>query len=562
MIHVGYAVGTGATVAIPLAHLAVTGQTQSSGKTTTLEALVARSARPAIAFVTKRGEGSFSVGRRVQPYFRDRADWVFVDRLLEAALQEKNKYLRQWLIPICRTTKTLGEVHQRVRQAMEKATGKTLGAYVQLDAYLELIVPEIARAQLADRLDVVGPGLNVMDVSAYARPMQMLFVQSAIDWVNEREHGVTVIVPEAWEFIPQGKGSPVKASAETLVRKGAGIGNLMWTDSQDMAGVDNIVLRGSTVWLIGVQREANEIKRALANIPAGVAKPKAADVALLELGQFFVCYGRTCVRTYVQPAWMSADAARAIATGKASVPAVRPRTFFLNEQHQIPATPVKEDPSMCQEHQRLAVRVGELEKMVASRDSLIAEGKKIVEQQTQQLDGVLTLRNALRMLGVGNGGSAGVAPEIDIDDLAARVAARMPAGGQVVQVMPLEQLQRDFLVAAQDRLVAKVDALAPLEKASLKALIALGRRVPKAEVARALGRATAGESMQNLSKAIDAVCALGLADNDIKTRHGVAAIVREGIAAELATWTTSPEDIDAVYQRIVYAIATPGAAAA
>jgi hypothetical protein len=37
-IHLGYEIGTGEPVSIPLQHLAVTGQTQRSGKTTALEA--------------------------------------------------------------------------------------------------------------------------------------------------------------------------------------------------------------------------------------------------------------------------------------------------------------------------------------------------------------------------------------------------------------------------------------------------------------------------------------------------------------------------------------------
>jgi hypothetical protein len=57
------------------------------------------------------------------------------------------------------------------------------------------------------------------------------------------------------------------------------------------------------VWLIGVQREANEIKRNLANIPAGIKKPSAADIAGLKRGQFYACWGDHAVKTYVQPVW-------------------------------------------------------------------------------------------------------------------------------------------------------------------------------------------------------------------------------------------------------------------
>ncbi len=339
-VHLGYEVGTGAAVEVPLFHLAVTGQTQHSGKTTTLEALVARSGVTALTFVTKRGEGSFASGRRIAPYFRDRADWQFVTSILDATLQEKNKFLRPTIMRICRNTKTLKDVHEAVRGALtgtKKMRGWDSDIYTQLDEYLNLIVPEIARAKLSTTLDL-QPGLNVMDVTNFAMPMQMLFIQSAIDWVNETCDHTVVVIPEAWEFIPEGKGSPVKASATVLVRKGGGIGNFIWVDSQDMAGVDKVILRGCTVWLIGVQREANEIKRALSNIPASIKRPTAAQLATLDRGQFYACFGQHVIKTYVQPAWMSEAVAMSIATGQASIETASPPPT------PIPvAAPIQED---------------------------------------------------------------------------------------------------------------------------------------------------------------------------------------------------------------------------
>ena len=344
-VHLGYEIGSGAAFAVPMLNLAITGQTQESGKTTTLEALATRSGARVLTFVTKRGEGSFANGRRIQPYFHERADWQFVDALIEAALNEKNKYLRQFLIPICRTTQTLKEVQDAIRKGLKKASGNKYGAFVQLDAYLDLIVPDIARARLAPALDL-QPGLNVMDVSDFSTPMQMLFVQSALDWINERERNTVVVIPEAWEFIPEGKGSPVKSSAVTLVRKGSGIGNHIWVDSQDMAGVDKTILRGCPVWLIGVQREINEVKRNIANIPPPTGKPKPSDVQMLERGQFFACFGKTLAKVYVQPAWMDNATAFAVATGDQAVPAP-PRSKadrFADkaiEQFSTPLDPIK-----------------------------------------------------------------------------------------------------------------------------------------------------------------------------------------------------------------------------
>lgn len=322
-ILLGYEIRTGQSISIPLRHLAVTGQTQESGKTTTLEALVSRAQKPAIAFVTKRGERSFSTGHRVPPYFRDRADWQFVCSIIDATLQEKNKFLRPWIMRICRTTHTLADVQREVRAALTKAKGINESVYTQLDAYLDLIIPEISRIPMAQGIKLV-PGLNVMDVSGFATPMQMLFVQSAIDWINAHERDTIVIVPEAWEFVPEGRSSPVKASAVSLVRKGAGIGNFIWVDSQDMAGVDKTILRGCTVWVIGVQREANEIKRNLNNIPAGIQRPNAADIARLDKGQFYACWKDRTAKVYVAPSWMEPREAWNIATGRSKVEDFRP----------------------------------------------------------------------------------------------------------------------------------------------------------------------------------------------------------------------------------------------
>ena len=128
----------------------------------------------------------------------------------------------------------------------------------------------------------------------------------------------------------------MKNSAETLVRKGSVLGNHIWVDSQDMAGVDKTILRGCPVWLIGVQREANEIERNIKNIPAGIARPKPADIAQLERGQFFVCFGRTVRKVYVQPVWMEPGEAIAIARGTVDVGSVSPPA---RKKHAAPAAP-------------------------------------------------------------------------------------------------------------------------------------------------------------------------------------------------------------------------------
>lgn len=316
-IHLGFEVGSGAPVAIPCRHMVVTGQTQEAGKTTTLEALISRSGLPAVAFVTKRGEQSFASGRRIQPYFRERADWQFVASVLEATMRERLKFERAWIMRASKGAKTLADVHGNVKVLMRTAKGLSGDVYLTLDAYLEIVVPRVAAVRFADTVDL-KPGLNVLDLSdrdTFPAELQSLVMRSVLEWVYEKRDGTITIIPEAWEFIPQGRGSPVKLGAVELIRKGAGLRNYVWLDSQDIGGIDKEILRSCPVWLLGVQREANEIARTLDNIPAGIAKPKPADLATLEKGQFYACWGKHVVKTYVQPAWMEEAEARAIATG-------------------------------------------------------------------------------------------------------------------------------------------------------------------------------------------------------------------------------------------------------
>jgi hypothetical protein len=321
-ILLGYEVGTGKEVRIPYAHTVVCGQTQASGKTTTLEGLLSRTGdrpRPALAFLTKRAESAFVDARRIPPYFRDRADWQFVESILEAMMRERMKYERQWIIRVCQGATSLEQVAKNVDVALhgdgskhkKAATGFAAGMYLQLSEYFKLLMPELKRLKLdmathGSKL-VLDPGLNVMDLSEYSTEMQSLAIASTMEEVYRLRYVITVI-PEAWEFLPQSRNTPVKMAGEALIRKGAAAHNFMWLDSQDITGVDKRVLKQVGVWILGVQREVNEVEHTLSQM--GVPKklkPQPEDVMQLRRGQFFVCFEDVMKRVYVLPRWMPAD---------------------------------------------------------------------------------------------------------------------------------------------------------------------------------------------------------------------------------------------------------------
>lgn len=551
-VHLGFEVGNGNPVEIPLRHLAVTGQTQEAGKTTTLEGLIERSGCRAVAFTTKRGEGSFRNSRTIPPYFEEQADWQYVASILEASRGERMKFERSWIIRASKGARTLADVQRNVRKALETAKGISGDVYLCLDAYLDAVVPQIARVKWSSTLELAD-GVNVMDLSGITVEMQHLVIRSTITRVLNTEAGVVVVVPEAWKFIPQGRGTPVKLAAEAFIRQGAALGNYLWLDSQDLGGIEKAILRSVSVWLLGVQREANEIKRTLDNIP-NAPKPKPTDIALLELGQFFACWGRHAIKTYVQPAWMTADEAQGVArTGMVA-------RHVLDRAPQSPAPPAKEEPEMCELHQKLERELESLRGEALARLKAIEKlnGDVVTlrgENHAQHAE-LADFRTLKRILGSdGPGPTAGSV--LDEEALVQRVLARVPAaGGGPIQVTPPEALRLQVQKDVAQRLVNVVRDLPPTAKRLLRVLIAVDKRISQRAVAERAGAGWGGSVME----AYKALSDSGLIESHPK--NGTKANVRERIVEYLGDLGAQDPEVEAVYQNVLYQLATGDAAAA
>ena len=388
MILLGWEIGTGKRVEIPeTGHLAWFGQTQLSGKTTALEAIAFRGKLRAVAFITKQGEGGFLTGRMIPPYFSEPTNdeeqplWRWVKSILEASQARRLTFEESWIIRCCedpRQAKTLADVHANIKALLggefatvTKGRGKrakqiqktirrpvsgiNAGVYTSLKAYFDIVMPQLARLPYTKKLELHS-GLNVMDLREYAMETQALVIRSVMEWVYQHEKGVRVIVPEAQDFVPQGKNSPVKMACETLVRKAGANKNFMWLDSQDMAAVDKIMLRACSIVGIGVQTEMHEIDRSLAGLFTPQLRP--VDIARLKIGEFFVRTPEARVtKCYVQPAWMSSELhAQAIAKGEESVSSARQmlRAFKISrEPKSAPSSPA---PVRGEPHQLLQIQ--------------------------------------------------------------------------------------------------------------------------------------------------------------------------------------------------------------
>jgi hypothetical protein len=359
-IPLGYEIPTGKRVQIPVNHTVVLGQTQLSGKTTTLEAMVTRSGLRAVGFITKPGEKSFRLQTQIPPFFSESTltdYWKYVVSIVENLMGVKLGWQeRGWIVKLCqdyedkakakaykwKRPKSLRDLLANTTIAEKHLRGTAEMICMQLREYLQSVVREIGHTEFSDKLEL-EPGINVMDVTELSDGLKALVIRSVIEWVHKHGRRIVVIIPEAWKFIPEGRSTPVKLALEGLIREGAGVGNFVWMDSQDLRGVDKLLLRSVIVWLFGVQRQKNEVANTLASIPDH-PKPTATEIMQLGKGEFYVAHGSTLVKTYVQPAGMEDAHAQAIARGDESPDSWRQISKALDDELTVESRKSKVKP--------------------------------------------------------------------------------------------------------------------------------------------------------------------------------------------------------------------------
>jgi len=350
VIHLGFTIGAGESVYVPRAHSVFVGQTQRAGKTTALEACALRSESAVLAFLTKRGEQSFHLAREIPPYYaEDRFDWRTVRLLCEAVTDERwGTHQRQALRMVCEDgdlgtpgkpsfvswtrPKNLEQLQANIAIAMPKSGGKIKMSLIEVRSDLAAARRELERLQLESTPPELEIGLNVVNLEHEEKHVQSLVISSMIHWVRAREKNTIIAMPETWKFAPAGRRTPVGDAAREFIREAAALKNFLWIDSQTLAGLSSDLLSQVRVWMFGVQRLRSEIEKTLDAIPDTIfPRPRAADIATLQLGQFIVCFDQEMHRVYVQPAWMNPAHAEAIARGEEPIESARAISDHFDE---------------------------------------------------------------------------------------------------------------------------------------------------------------------------------------------------------------------------------------
>ena len=314
----GFEVGTKESVTMPFHHAAFIGMTGKAGKTTAIEAASSRAVAfhyRTIGFITKRGEQAFENAKRLPLYFKERSDWQYVESLIEAKLTEDQRYNRAWIIKACRGTHSLRDVWDNVRLLKDKCRKDSLSerVYTVLDAYFELVIPELERYEFSSTLDLKEEGNYVMDLEGMPLAVQAVIIRSVLEQIYERMKKVIVVIPEAWKFIGT-THTPVTLVAQKIVREGYAVEVFLWADSQDIASINPKIRGQIDNWILGRQRYEHEIARSLKAMPIK-DKPTKEQIMTLKLGHFYVACEDWIKHVYIWALGVPESVARSVSLG-------------------------------------------------------------------------------------------------------------------------------------------------------------------------------------------------------------------------------------------------------
>ncbi|MBA7641608.1 hypothetical protein ES703_49293 [subsurface metagenome] len=391
------------------------------------------------------------------------------------------KFERSWIIKAVKGTTTLREVYNNIKGELEsgkKLRGLDESVWTNLAAYFEKILPQLDAHPFADSLEL-HLGSNLMDLGHLREEVQALVIASSLEYIWQEGRDTLVVIPEAWRFVPQQRGNPVKWAAQHVIREGGAVGVYLLLDSQDIAGVDKAVLKSCDIWLLGRQREWNEVERVLKQLPTR-ERPRPDEVMRLGVGHFFVAAGDLCRQVYVQPTWLDSQMAVEVARGEREVPAA---PEVEEEAPMVIADFEGKLKAVQEERDQLNDQVATLKEQFESELRQLTEHASNLEAQLKALigvqEGVETLRRGFELLGLFPSSAT-----VDIDRIIGEVVKRMPARESYV-LEAKEFILKDYQQREVNRILEAVSELTAEQKDLLRFLAGVGK-VERREAARAV----------------------------------------------------------------------------
>ena len=575
-IKLGYQIGDAESIYIVPAHLVVTGVTQQSGKTTTLEALIKRSKLKAVVFRTKIGEKSFIEGTVIPPFFKDKSNWQFIQGLIESTIKEKLRtFERAKIIQICKRTSgnSLLEFKKEVDQRLlEKINQFEKDILTNVQAYLEIVLPKLQTMTFSNTLELT-PGINIIDLERFSRDdeVQSLIIASVAEEILYNFKNVVVVLPEAWKFLPQKRGNPCKLAVVNFIRQGATNNNFIWIDSQDMANVDKDPLKQVSTWILGYQSEINEVKHTLDQIPLPQKqKPKPDEIMRLGIGEFILATRELTTKVYVQPSWLEDNKAVDIALGKLKVSeidaperiapfriALRKEELTQQQTIDFSETSKRFNKELNQLGADFFDKIADIQDQI---NKIYTEMYNLKHKPAPVLDEDTIIRKIMQKMpaptigpisaSLGESSSA-----INKEAIISEILARIPksAGTVVYEVVPLEKIRQDFLIEIKTKIITDVENISDQAKKVLKYIESHNTDITPSElITKCMLWKSGGSNSVKMSGLLKELLTAELTQKTAGGRYR--ANLKERIQTLMGTHEATKEEIDQVYNHILMEI--------
>jgi len=302
------------------------------------------------------------MGSEVPIYLEEKTEPLMLKRLLDSQSHLALKFEFTELLRVCKRAQTYQAILDEVNRCLEeKIHPIRKDKLLVLQHLLGRLVEEMKETPVSGSLRLDAP-VNVMNLSDLSVEMQQLVIHSTLKHLLESEENCIVILDEAHRFIPQYGSNASKDTVTTFIKEGGAKNLWLWIVDQSITGVDKQALKQCWVWILGKQREVNEAKRTLEQIPFKIGLDEKA-VMQLKVGHFIVCTEDSAKLTYSQPFDMPDDLARNVAVGSTSVTDAKTRL----EERRSGGVELKE---MVKELKR---RVDRIEELVERRVGRIEE---------------------------------------------------------------------------------------------------------------------------------------------------------------------------------------------
>ena len=372
-----------------------------------------------------------------------------------------------------------------------------------------------------------------------------------------------ILTHNCWKFLPEKFGSPVKRPAEAFIRQGATNNNYLYLDSQDITGVSKTILKQASNWFLGYQREINEIKRTLDQIPLPKRKkPTPDEIASLQVGHFIVATSQFVKTVYVQPIWLDKRTAKLIALGKMDVEDLEQPTSLSPFSIQTPEPKIPtSDEKPVVDLKPLRNEITELRndffnKLQQQQEAISKVYSDLYTMKTQKpeqeainIDDVVG--KVLQKMPMGGG--------LDKETLMGEILAKIPkvAGATTYTVAPLEKIRRDFLEEAKNKILKDIEAQTDNAKRLLKYLEVKGQGVKTLELEeKCFLMKHSGSATKKVSESSLALRAIEVAKKDTAGWHK--GVLKQKITDMLGNHKATDDEIQQVYDHVMMEILGAG----